>query len=325
MRTERNPALRDSIRVFLFGGLGNQLFQLAAGLYAAEGRPLTLDARFARARTSGQQASDVGDFRLPPTVTLDQDPTRRSRATWGRLATEYLLASTVNDSTFYQARIANLAGAAIGRSLGVRSIHRSSGVGHDPDLHDIPGYTGIIGYFQSAQYAETLKLGLGGTESHLHTEPPWLATLREESHERNVTALHVRLTDYAESSMHRIATPSYYESAIRYIEDRNRIDSVWLFSDQPKAALDNLGVLLRNRDVRVVPDSAAGATPAQVLTAMSFGSSIVIPGSTFGWWGAFLGSQSKLVVCPAQWFHGAVDPEGLVPNDWVRMADGAHA
>jgi len=323
MQIELKLIERDSIRVFLFGGLGNQLFQLAAGLHSAEGRPVILDSRFSLVRTQDRETPEIGDLRLPPNVILDRNPISQSHVQWGKLATKYLLASTVNDAFRYQSGIATLASIAVGRSLGVQRIHRSRGVGSDPGLHDIPGNTGIIGYFQSALYANTLKLFYQRSLLLPYSDPPWLASLRQESLQRNVTVLHMRLADYVGSSMHRIATPSYYESALEHIEEQSGSDSVWLFSDQPTAALEALSSILRNRNVRVVPDVCVGASPAQVLTAMSLGSNFIIPGSTFGWWAAFLGKPGKVVVCPTQWFHGAPDPEGLVPLHWERLSDGA--
>lgn len=323
MNIAANQLPSESLRVFLFGGLGNQLFQLAAGLQVSRGRPIVLDSRFTSARTPGGTTPDIGEFQLPGDVILDYRPGGRTRAKLGRAATQYLLASTVNSKLHYRRVIASSVGTAFGYTVGLRKVHRSRGVGSDPSLRDIPDRTGLIGYFQSAEYAQALLRALGPSGLVLRSEPAWLQTLRRESIGRNVVVVHVRLADYATSSLHRIARPSFYNRAMKIIDKESEVDQVWLFSDEPAKALEILGPMWPRRNVRSVPDPCVTASPAQVLKAMSFGSSFIIPASTFGYWGATLGDAVRTVVCPDQWFHGAPDPEALVPMSWVRIGDDA--
>jgi len=315
----------DALRVFLFGGLGNQLFQLAAGLQVSNGRPIILDSRFTLPRSSQGTTPDIGDLQLPENVFIDFQSVGGVRAKLGRLATQYLLASTINSKLCYREFIASPVGAAFGYAVGLRGMHMSQGVGNDPNLQHIPTHVGLVGYFQSAAYAETLKTALCPSGLVLPEEPDWLQALRREALGSSVTVVHVRLADYASSSLHRIADYSFYDLAMKIIEERSPIDQIWLFSDEPARALEHLSPLWGRRNVRSVPDPGVLASPAQVLTAMTLGTNFIIPASTFGYWGATLGETTKTVVCPDQWFHGAPDPEGLVPNHWVRIGDGARA
>lgn len=52
----------ESCRVLLFGGLGNQLFQIAAGLHVANGRPLVIDTSFIDKKNNKNWFSDHNKF-----------------------------------------------------------------------------------------------------------------------------------------------------------------------------------------------------------------------------------------------------------------------
>ena len=58
--------------VSLTGGLGNQLFQLAAGLYAAQGEKLSLEWTIGRPRLNANGLAEISSFQLPENVSLEK-------------------------------------------------------------------------------------------------------------------------------------------------------------------------------------------------------------------------------------------------------------
>ena len=62
--------MKKPLRVMLTGGLGNQLFQLAAALYFAENRPVELVDSIGRPRTNSFGLPDIDTFVLPLDVLI---------------------------------------------------------------------------------------------------------------------------------------------------------------------------------------------------------------------------------------------------------------
>jgi hypothetical protein len=58
--------------VQLTGGLGNQLFQLAAGLQVAKTKPLFMEQDLGAPRRNQFGAPDVSSFKLPDQVTIEK-------------------------------------------------------------------------------------------------------------------------------------------------------------------------------------------------------------------------------------------------------------
>ena len=58
-------------RVILAGGLGNQLFQLAAGLVVSDGQEVLLNYTLANPRLTNTGLPDISNFILPKGVTLE--------------------------------------------------------------------------------------------------------------------------------------------------------------------------------------------------------------------------------------------------------------
>jgi hypothetical protein len=51
---------------------------------------------------------------------------------------------------------------------------------------------------------------------------------------------------------------------------------------------------------------------------LTYGESLIISNSTFGWWGAFL-SGAKVVMVPDPWFRKIKEPNTLIPQNWIRI------
>ena len=119
----------------------------------------------------------------------------------------------------------------------------------------------------------------------------------------NPLIIHIRLTDYLNfSQIYDVLTPDYYLCAIR--ESKKSIGNrpVWLFSDDPKSALNWLGNSIKIQ--KVFPNDSL-LNPIQIMFLMSYAKGIVIAHSTFSWWAAYLAQireQINFVAMPSKFF-----------------------
>ena len=289
----------------LKGGLGNQLFQYAAGrrLALAHGAELYLDI-------SGLAVS----VRMPRHYELQPLQIK------ARIADERIL-DLVSGS-----RRKGLADRIIRmfQSLTPPGCIREFRERHfhfDPEVLALPDNTFLSGYWQSERYfsdvADTIR-----NECTVTTEPSGknLDMLNRIS-ACTAVSVHVRRGDYvtdpAVLAMHGICDLEYYERAVRYISERITAPEFFVFSDEVDWVRDNLKFPFPYTMV----DHNNAQHCAEDLRLMSACRHHITANSTFSWWGAWLNPRTdKIVVAPQRWFNKHdVDTRDLCPAEWVRM------
>jgi Glycosyl transferase family 11 len=289
----------------LIGGLGNQMFQYAAG------RALAL-------RRNADLKLDVSGFSAD----------KRRRYELGALpicaaaATEYDLAGFGIDLR----QRWNLA-KRVGRYLNVPIRPRSGLVYREPHFHYDPGAAVLCppvyldGYWQSeryfSHYSDTLRQELTPTIPNDDEN----AIIAAQIDAANAVALHVRRGDYVNDAKtnkyHGTCSSEYYHRAVEYIAARTERPQFFVFSDEPEWARSNLQ--FRH------PTTLVAANPADRghldMALMSRCRHFILANSSFSWWGAWLNaSREKIVVAPSRWFNaGPPDTRDLVPRTWVRL------
>ena len=279
----------------LLGGLGNQMFQYAAGRVLAQRRgvPLAIDRRaFGDYRTHAfgmdcfmAELVDAPESRLPT-------PAGKGRLQrWMR------------------------------RLSGPVTVYAERDFTWDPKLSALPDGTYLDGYWQSekyfADYAETIRHDFGIRHRPSAENAAWLQRI-QDSH---AVSLHIRRGDYvsdpAANALHGTCGPDYYQRAVDIVQRRTgRAPELFVFSDDPDWAAANLKLpfrmhLIRNNDA---------ATNYEDLRLMSACRHHIIANSSFSWWGAWLDPRpDTVVVAPMRWFAGGKpDARDLVPERWVK-------
>ncbi|WP_263055309.1 alpha-1,2-fucosyltransferase [Curtobacterium sp. RIT-PI-V] len=271
--------LRDASVLWAQGGLGNQLFQLNAGLTLSE-HPATLlvsGSSFGRDRLrqfelgallpSSALTSSREDFRLGQ--PYDWRGRRRAKTRDRSLTTVFSDPETL-PSAFR------------------------------------PG-TFNIGFFQDAA---SLALPTDATTALLAA---YRNAVSAGSASANRPVLHVRRGDYTTSPA---AQRTFGTLSRRYYDDACRalgilIDESIIFTDDPAAVEREFDVPRSNI---IGPEDIE--SPLDTLVAMSRASALVIPNSTFSWWAAELASHVP-VAAPSTWFFDR--PGNLRRTGWVSV------
>lgn len=290
--------------VRLNGGLGNQLFQYAAGRMLADFHRTELKLDLSAFHAGQGRTYRLNHFRIRESVAEDEEidalcgPPRNSlRGIAFRLLQRM--------KPFHR-----------------RSIFHERHIGrYDPDILRTPKNVYLRGYWQSEKYflpaAGTIRREIAGTESRdaLNRE------LKEEILKTVSVSVHVRRGDYvtepAAREVHGLCDEDYYRRCVRFLEDREKDLRFFVFSDEPEWVRRNLDLGRPS----VVVDHNGGERDYEDLLLMSRCRHHIIANSSFSWWGAWLcGVPDKVVLAPQKWFRsGALDETDIVPDSWIRM------
>jgi hypothetical protein len=284
------------IRLVLKDGLGNQLFQYAAGRALALrcDLPLFVDARN-YSPASPDRAYARGDYVLSH-FGIDASP-----ADW---------------------RIRLHQAGRMGRRL-LRLVDRHSApvfrndaVCFDVRFDDLQGPVVLDGYFQSCKYfrdcAGTIRADL---EPALLRYAP--ESLRGLLGAEGSVAIHVRRGDYLKSGLFNdLWHEGYYVEAVAQIKRRVRQPRFYFFSDDPAWLRHQLAASGFHGEIISGQDS----DPLRELAAFACAPNCIIANSSFSWWGAWLGAGSaKTVIAPRRWLRRWDVAHDVIPPEWESV------
>jgi hypothetical protein len=287
----------------VIGGLGNQMFQYAAGrsLSIAHDVQLLLDVRdfagyrlhqgFELMRVFGCSAAvaDSQDVR----DVLGWQSSRLVRRVLARPALRFLRHRhlIVEPHFNYWANIAQILP---------------------------PAY--LMGYWQSERYFTDVADIIRRDFTFKQPLSPENQKVAEQIGATNAVSLHVRRGDYLSSAKtlatHGVCSLAYYENAVRCITARVEDANFFVFSDDLDWVRSNLRI---DHPCHFV-DNNTGIGSYADMRLMSLCKHHIIANSSFSWWGAWLNSyQEKMVVAPRQWFANNNDVKDLFPHDWILL------
>lgn len=287
----------------LFGGLGNQMFQYAAGrglslsksvehrLYTLDFTSYKLHNGFELDRVfniSAQAASDADLRRIlgwrTPFMVLRS--LRRQRFSW--LWGSKLI---VEPSFAYWQSITN-----------------------------VPDDCYLQGYWQSEKYFLHIATTIRADFSFQEPMEARNLELAEHIGHCNAVSLHVRRGDYvvnpATLATHGLCSPDYYCQAIRYIAERIEQPVFYVFSDDIPWVKKNLAITFPCHYV----EHNRGCESYNDMRLTALCRHHIIANSSFSWWGAWLNSNpEKIVVAPKKWFANGTNTMDLFPQGWVTL------
>lgn len=284
-------------------GLGNQLFQYAAGLALAT--------------------------RLQTTLSLDASLLAKDPFRCFGLHHFNVRGHIINRLQKMLIRVSTTP-----RLLSVRSVIRcwlpKSGYhyfrdresGYDSIFETLQGNVYLDGYWQSEKYfagiAETLRQDF--TFKNLANDQNRQVMLRIASAPAAV-CVHVRRGDYLSNPSYRakyhFCGLGYYQRAMQVMRTQVENPSYFVFSDDPDWAKVHLPMEGSTEYITF----NVGQQDYDDLRLMIACRHFIIANSTFSWWGAWLcAGTDKIVIAPRQWFateRGKTDD--LIPNSWILL------
>lgn len=180
------------------------------------------------------------------------------------------------------------------------------------------GTGGVLqGYFQTFRFASYLIESELTWESLLPNKGPsqWLTRAIEEAQSEEIVALHLRRGDYTAHPAWGLLDKRYYEAALHRLPDRLSSAPVWVFSDDPDRAEQELSGLRGNMLIVRTPKEVDAA---ESLVLMSRASAVVTANSTFSWWAGALAEPGTPVTAPNPWFPAQHRYDFYFPH-WVKL------
>lgn len=136
----------------------------------------------------------------------------------------------------------------------------------------------------------------------------------------NSVSIHIRRGDYLSNkrayAFHGVCSLKYYTDAINYISNQISSPIFYIFSDDINWAIQNLKIKFPSFYI----SHNHGHDSFNDMRLISHCKHHIIANSSFSWWGAWLGNnQSKIVIAPKLWFNRSIQPNDLIPEDWVKL------
>jgi hypothetical protein len=277
------------------GGLGNQLFQYAAGKSLAILRNTQLSLDTSYFEEDGLRNFELHSFNIDLKIA---DPN----------LIENFIARSV-------------AGKIRDRLLPIqfKKVYKEPSFHFDKNFFNAPSDVYLKGYWQSEKYFSPVKEII---KTDLRIKPGIIEKVKlfgNEVANSTSVAVHIRRADYAkdvQKEYHGILEKDYYENAIQRVSKKTKDARFYFFSDSINWVKENL----------VIPDAVYVSGEItnnhfEDLYLMSQCNHNIIANSSFSWWGAWLNSHpGKIVIAPKNWFNkGPKDTYDLYPEDWIIL------
>lgn len=284
------------ITVKIYGGLGNQMFQYAAG------RALSLRHR----------------------VLLYLDISWFNQKHEHTIIRTYQLGIFKNITSKVQNKSSLLYKDLNAR---IRKYWPFSRTVHEPHFSYWPGFFEITppvtldGYWQCEKYF----MGFQKEIRHDFTFPLLPEKARQVVTQIAETpesvSIHIRRGDYVNNPLtqafHGNLQQDYYSNALQVIKNACGKTRLFIFSDDPQWVRENFDCCGHDA---IIVDLAFLNAPYHDMHLMSLCKHHIVANSSFSWWGAWLGTQQGITIAPQAWFADTgTDTSDICPSTWIRL------
>ena len=283
------------IVVKLIGGLGNQLFQYAAGLQLATkyNVPLKIDAE--AFNNYKLRSIDLQNFELK-----------------FEIATEQEILSLKNPSIFNKLKNKLIPNP-------YKTHYKEPYFHFNPSFYSLGDNVYLQGYFQSEKYFQNIQREIHSQFTIKKEIINDVQPIANELRNKNSVSIHVRIGDYSinqNTEYHGVLSADFYRNAISMIKEQYADAEFYLFSDDIVKAKN----MLADQPFEAMSGKTT-KNHLQDFYLMSQCKHNIIANSSFSWWAAWLNSNpNKIVVAPKKWFNkGPQDTQDLFPASWIKI------
>jgi len=284
------------LTITLQGGLGNQLFQFANGYVISKANNMKLKIDISGYRNSINRQFELNKFTNVKKVIF-------------------------SDNKYFIYLISKILRKIFYLFFFIRTQKfESSPFVFNRDLcnYAFSKNTNLIGYFQSEKYfmhkrSEILQLFQFSTNKSRHFK-----FFFNKINYSNAVALHLRGGDYITNpkakNYHGNLPQTYYSKSIDYISKEIYNPHFFIFTDDIHY-FNQISYFKKFKYTLVDIKSAFDS-----LHLMSLCKHHIIANSSFSWWGAWLCTNKKKIVCtPRKWVRIKIKTTDVVPRSWKKI------
>ena len=290
------------VTIRIKGGLGNQLFQYAAGYALAKrmNQKLKLDSSFFPQQT-------LRGFKLGYLNVTFGDVVERQSGLVKAYKNKYL------NKTL---RKANVRVLPCGKQTKYLLETRSDIV---PEFFNISAPNIYLdGYYQSEKYFREYKADLIKQFTPNYPSEAEYESVLAEIQGREAVAVHVRRGDFLSvqndpNPNHYLLGEQYYHNALKYVTEHLENPVFFWFSDDIDWVKQNFG---ERENFRFVSLHTKHADVDEMML-MKNCKHIIAANSTFSWWASWLNEhEDAMHICPAKRYGNL----HMIPDGWIKIA-----
>jgi hypothetical protein len=285
----------------LIGGLGNQMFQYAAGRRAAYANDTLLKLDITGYENQG-----------------------------GMTPREYVLnVFEIKEDFAEESEIIKLKDISIIKKLFNKiwplfqnaSYIREKFSYFDPKILKINDNSYLDGYWGSEKYFIDIEKIIRKEFTFKNRPDSVNQKMISRINDCNSVSIHIRRGDYVKDKktniFHGVCNLKYYLISVALITNRVNNPKFFIFSDDPLWARQNLHLEFPS----VYIDHNVGRKDYEDMRLMSKCKHNIVANSSFSWWGAWLNQNpNKIVVAPKKWFRDkSIDTKDLIPESWIKI------
>lgn len=286
----------------LIGGLGNQMFQYAAGRSFALKLHTQLKLDVGSFNNEGVTRRKYGlqVFNIKAQIASDQEIDRLKLSPQGLLN--------------YFPRVVKLIEFATGRRHVIESDYRL-------DLPPIRDASYFEGNWNSERYFKDIESVIRRDFTFKMKPDTKNRKLLNLIRKSNAVGIHIRRGDYITNpkvnQKYWTCSAEYYNSAIKLVRNKITKPVFFIFSDDPVWIAEHF----KNKPNFIVVTHNTGKKSYEDLRLMIACKHNILANSSFSWWGAWLNNNHhKIVIAPKLWFKDTfLESTELVPSTWVRI------
>ena len=286
----------------LIGGLGNQMFQYAAGRRVSYVNNTSLKL-------------DIAGYKNQVGIT----PRKYMLHIFNiqeNFASKDEIRKLKKENNFIQKVLKK-----IHLAFTIKSYVREKGHGFDPNILKMSDNSYMEGYWGSEKYFKDIEDII--RKDFTFKDKPDEVNQQMIIRIRNCdsVSIHIRRGDYVNdkktNQFHGVCGLDYYFRAIALVVKKIRSPHFFIFSDDPQWAKQNLHL----KFPCVYVDHNIGKKDYEDMRLMSYCQHNIIANSSFSWWGAWLNkNKDKIVIAPKKWFQDpSINTKDLIPSSWAKI------